>query len=345
MQIVDATELGRTVIGKYKEAKVNVKVEAKDLDFDLFLPVLQAEIDSSSSEIRLSTNDSSEAQLKASLNEDAQYASLGKEDKRCKQTDAFVAKLVEERQRWIGDSLLAAGLSEPNYTMLGMHGSAATAGETYAEHLAKLHQLMVFDTNVFMRHLFSNYLRLRLSTSSNVNAATVPGVVWELEDIANRTDNREQARIARSAFRDVAKLQSFTKCQVISARELDIPSDRLIRQQVRDFHWGGVQWTENGKTYGTETKIFVTFDRVSALAAQAEGMVCTSLDSPVGGPTWHVKPIGSESLEETVGSFCVELAITAGVVKVGKDDDTVRISGDWAGKSNMQWINGKVRLE
>jgi hypothetical protein len=345
MLAVDAIGLGRKVMESCPEREVTVEteVEGKQIDFDLSLPVMKLAFGSG---LSIDANVPSQHDLKTWLNRDDRYTMLKGDDKRRKQIDAFVTKTVEERQLWVRDGLLAAGLLEPAYTVLGHGGIAKSSKENFAEHLAKSHSLFVFDTNVFMRHIFSNYLKLRLTTMGTTNTATVPAAIWELEDIANR-DDPEQARLARSAFRDVVSMQSSTKYQVIESQSIEMPSDRLIRQQVRGFKWSGTEWKEPGEvvTFGTEAKVFVTFDRVSALAAQAEGMACTSLDVPVGGPTWSVKPVRSQKMEEMIGAFLSELAIARGVITIKNEDVTMRVSGDWAGKSSLEWIEGKVRLE
>jgi hypothetical protein len=347
VEITDASKLGKTIIERYskKEMVVNARIEANDVDFDLFLPLGKATIDSSSSTLHFSIDGSSDSELKTLLDGESTYRNLPKDDKKRKQIEAFCTKLVDQRQGWIRDCLLAAGLLEPSYSMLGARGFISTPKGTYAKSLEDAHHLMVFDTNIFMRHLISNYLRLRVSTIDSLHTATPPAVVWELEDIANRADD-DQARIARSSFRDIARMQSSTKYLVIMTRELDSASDRLIRKQVRDFNWDGDMWkTEKGETFGTKTKIFVTFDRVSALAAHAEGMVCASLDVPTTNTAWNLKPIGSQPMEEMVGSIFFEAAILREVITLGDKEDTMRISGDWPGKSNTEWIEGKVRLD
>lgn len=347
MPIIDSSELGNKLVAKYAngEMSLNVRIEGKDVDMDLFLPIARTTLDQQFFQMQIAINDSSESDLKSALNQKAEYTGLHAGDRKRKEIDAYLLKVVEERQRWIRDCLLGAGLLDPSYTMLGRRGYAATAPETYAEHVAKRHELMVFDTNIFMRHLISNYLALRPSNLGILNTATAPAVIWELEDIANR-DDREQSRLARSAFRDVARMQSSTKFQPIEARTVEPTSDRLIRQQVRDFKWVGTRWKgEDGKEYLNESKLFVTFDRVSSLAAQGEGMLCTSLDVPVEASNWSVKPVPSQTFSDMVGSFFVEIAICRGNVSIGDDSKTLRVSGDWAGKSNKEWIEGKVRID
>jgi hypothetical protein len=335
------------VLERCSKSPLNIEamVEGKDVAILLFVPVGRLCFDSRA-EVECSSI--SEDEIRRELARNAEYSKLQSGDKQRKQIDAFVAKSVEQRKRWIRDALLGSGAIDPTYSILGVHGLTSIGKQTLAEHLKPKHYLHVFDTNILMRHLISNYFRLRVEPSvlKDVLAAIPPAVLWELEDVSNREESSEEERAARSAFRDVAYVQSSMKRQAIPARlSEDKPSDRLIRLQIRQFNWQplGVLKPEEVKT---EAKIFMTFDRVSALAAQAEGLACCSLDVPLEQQRWTVAPIGSQSFEEMVGTFLAELSVLRGTVKVScAAGGQFFLLGDWPGKTGHEWVKGHVRYE
>jgi hypothetical protein len=320
-------------------------IEGKDIAKTLFVPVgrlffgPKAEVECS---------EDSEEEIRRELARNAAYSQLKSEDKQLKQINAFVASSVEQRKRWIRDALLGAGVIDLTYSVLGVQGIASLGKESLAQHLQPKHYLHVFDTNILMRHLISNYFRLRVQPSvlKDVLAAIPPAVIWELEDASNRDETSEDGRTARSAFRDVAYVQSSMRRQTISAKiSEDKPSDRLIRLQIRQFNWDPLTVLKPEEVK-TESKIFMTFDRVSALAAQAEGLACCSLDVPLEQQRWRFAPIGIQSLEEMLGTFLAELSVLRRSLKVGcQAGGQFFVLGDWSGKTSGDWVKGNIRCE
>jgi len=350
LPISDPSNLGQKILELYSESRaiIEAKTEGKDVEKTVFIPIAHA---SFGSELKLESTETTDDEIRKQLESGSpQYSQLEPDDKERKQIDAFATKVVERRRHWLRDALLASGLIDPSYSILGRIGIAFPGKVTLAKDFQPKHYLYVFDTNVFARHLISNYLRLRLSQSTmkDILVATPPAVIWELEEIANRRVDEEETRIARSAFRDVAYMESSMKVQLIPAKGADtetVLSDRLIRRQVREFKWNPLAVLKTEEV-STEAKVFVTFDRVSALAAQAEGLVCCSLDVPVEQGSWTLNPVDAQSREDALGSFFAELSVLRGTIRVRSGaKPEFYVLGDWPGKANHEWIKGQIRHE
>lgn len=347
MPIMDPESLGRIVLERCPKGRMNIEamVEGKDVTILLFVPIGRLFF-GSKAEVECSAD--SEDEIRQQFARNTEYSELKSEDKQRKQIDAFATRSVEQRKSWIRDALLGAGVIDLTYSVLGVQGLASLGKQTLAEYLQPKYYLHFFDTNILMRHVISNYFRLRIQplVLKDVLAAVPPAVIWELEDASNRDEASEEGRTARSAFRDVAYIQSSMRRQVVPVKiSEDKPSDRLIRLQIRQFNWIplAVLKTEEVKT---EAKIFMTFDRVSALAAQAEGLACCSLDVPLEQQGWAFAPIGVQSLEEMLGTFLAELSVLRRCLKVScAVGGQFFVLGDWPGKTSHDWVKGNVRCE
>jgi hypothetical protein len=337
--MLGAASLGERILALYRKRKItiNFKVEGKDVDSFIYVPICSLSL---VDELHVSSMPGKS--IKESVGKQHEYEELSKDTSEkgktvLKQVNAFVTEATSSSDRWLRDCTFAAGLLEPTYSILGYKGLSKIGEETLAEHLQSLHDyLLAFDTNVFISNLFSNYLRLRNSDMSKTSTATMPAVVWELERKANDKTKPRESRLAKNAFRDVASMQAATKHMKCLPKETEAePSDRLIRRQIRNL------LDENGKPV-IYPRIFVSFDRINALAAHAEGILCCSVDVP----EQPLKLVGSEKLNETVGSLLLELAIFGGIMKITCDRMTdYYVTGDWAGKTSREWLSGLVRLD
>ncbi len=349
-----AISLGQTMLSLYRERRITVyfRVEGKDVESYLYVPICSLSFGED-----LKANAIPEISIRKSVRDQPEYEKLLEDSKSQddskvapatlkKLIDAYAAQAAISSERWLRDCLFAAGILEPTYSLLGYMGLSKTGQVTFAEHLEALSYLLVFDTNIFIKNVFSNYLRLRKSDTSKTLTSTVPAVIWELETKANNKSKPQESRLAKGAFRDVALMQSSTKYIRFQGQDSEAePSDRLIRQQVRKFHFEEfVQTLPHMRVI--DKKLFVTFDRTNALAAHAEGILCCSLDVPLEQSSWPLQPVGNQTRDELVGCLLMQLAILGGTTKItcnGMKDSF--IMGDWAGKSSNDWISGFVRLE
>jgi hypothetical protein len=337
--MLGAAPLGERILTLYKKRKitVNFKVEGKDVDSFIYVPICSLSL---VEELPVSTMP--ERAIRESVEKQDGYKELSKDagekgNTALKQVNAFVAEAISSSGRWLRDCAVAAGLLEPTYSVLGYKGQSKIGEQTLAAHLRSLNDyLLAFDTNVFIRNLFSNYLRLRYSDMSKTSTVTIPAVVWELERKANDKTKPRESRLAKNAFRDVASMQAATKHMKYLPKETEMePSDRLIRRQVRNLV------DENGRPV-IYPRIFVTFDRINALAAHAEGILCCSVDVP----EQPLKLVRLEELNEAVGGLLLELAIFGGITKITCDGmSDYYVTGDWAGKTSHEWLSGFVHLD
>jgi hypothetical protein len=325
---------------KRRRVSIEIRVEGKDIETNIFVPFCSIYYDDN--ELNIATNQSPGIVLTDLVKmEDPELESYPEQTKQAK---AFIEKVVQMREKWVRDCVFASGLIEPTYSLLGFEGRSANSQKSFASLISPESYLHFFDTNIFMKHFVSNYLGPRRQDMDKMVAATAPAVVWELEALSSRDtrdQDMQQSRIAKSAFRDLSFIQGSAKYIGIlpeSEDEKSDPSDRMIRSQIRRFVWYGT----NDEPAKATAKLFVTFDRISSLAAHAEGLLCASLDVPIEKSSWDVMSI-THSPEDMTGSLLREFAIMCGKMKLGCEGVTdLYIMGDWPGKSSHEWIKGLI---
>jgi hypothetical protein len=338
--VLNTSSLGEKVLDLYKRKKITVSflVEGKDVESFMYVPICTLSVGE-----ELEVKSIPEKDIRQAIEKEREYNELRKDTSdrgraALKQVNSFVAEAALSSDRWLRDCAFAAGLIEPEYSILGPKGLFRAGEGTLAEHLQSLrNELLAFDTNIFVSNLFSNYLRLRACDMSNTATVTIPAVIWELERKANDEKAKPRdSRLVKNAFRDVATMLAVTKHFDYRPRETEAnPSDRLIRQQIRNL------LDEHGKPM-IYRRILVTSDRINALAAQAEGIWCCSVDVPE--KPWKLQ--GSKTPNETVGGLLFELAIFSGIAKITCDGmSDYYVMGNWAGKASHEWLSGLVRFD
>jgi hypothetical protein len=345
LPIVDLASLGRRFLDLYTQRRVSIEinVEGKDIETNIFVPLCN--INYNDAELNITTDQSPTVVLTDLLK--VQDPELDSYPDQTKEAARFVEKVADEREKWVRDCVFASGLIEPTYSLLGFKGMSANPRKPLASFLTPESYLHFFDTNVFMKHLLSNYFTLRRTELDKIVAATVPAVIWELEALSSRdSKDPRESRIAKSAFRDISIIQGSTGYfDLLPETEDDAaePSDRLIRRQIRRLNWTGIHDTDLPRAH---EKLFVTFDRISSLAAHAESLLCIALDLPIEKESWDVVALDSQRDENMLGSVLREFSIMFGMMRLRCEGLTdLYISGDWAGKTSHEWIEGLTRLE
>jgi hypothetical protein len=334
--------LGRSFLGLYKRRRVGIEVnvEAEDIGPYVFVPLCSIYYDDA--ELEIVTDQSPTSALTDTLEKMSSELVKSVEQKNDQKDNPknnairFVTGLVDEREKWVRDCVFASGLVEPTYCLLGFKGGSASPRKPLADFFPPTSYLHFFDTNVFMKHLVSNYFTLRGKKLESVVAAIAPGVIWELEGLSSRREIRE-SRLARSAFPDVSFIQGSNGYHALLPGIEDDsaqPNDRLIRRQIHRMNWTACP------------KVFMTFDRISSLAAHAESLLCMSLDVPMEKAAWTVVALESQPDESVLGLVLREFSIMFGMLRLrceGVTDTYLR--GDWPGKTSHEWIEGLTRWE